>query len=70
MPLAAYCTADDAGILSLDGLVARPDGSEVLTARADAPAEYADALGCAVAKKLADAGAREIVDAVLGAGAA
>ena len=70
VPLAAYCTADDAGILSLDGLVARPDGSEVLTARADAPAEYADALGCAVAKKLADAGAREIVDAVLGAGAA
>lgn len=70
VPLAAYCTADDAGILSLDGLVARPDGSEVLTARADAPAEYADALGRAVAKKLADAGAREIVDAVLGAGAA
>lgn len=34
-------------------------------ADAQAPAEYADALGRAVAKKLADDGARELIGAVL-----
>lgn len=57
VPLAAYCTADDKGLLTLNGLVAHPDGSVVLTAQAQAPAPYADALGRAVAKKLADDGA-------------
>ena len=65
VPLAAYCTADDAGILTLNGLVAYSDGSVVLTAQAQAPAQYADALGRAVAKKLADDGANEIIEAVL-----
>jgi hydroxymethylbilane synthase len=65
VPLAAYCTADDAGILTLNGLVAHSDGSVVLTAQAQAPAQYADALGRAVAKKLADDGANEIIEAVL-----
>ncbi|WII92891.1 hydroxymethylbilane synthase [Kingella negevensis] len=65
VPLAAYCTADDAGLLTLHGLVAHPDGSVMLTADAQAPAEYADALGRAVAKKLADDGAVELIAAVL-----
>ena len=65
VPLAAYCTADDAGLLTLHGLVAHPDGSVVLTSNAQAPAQYADALGRAVAKKLADDGAMDIIQAVL-----
>ena len=65
VPLAAYCTADDVGLLTLHGLVAHPDGSVVLTANAQAPAQYADALGRAVAKKLAGDGAMDIIQAVL-----
>ena len=65
VPLAAYCTADDNGLLTLNGLVAHPDGSVMLTAQAQAPAEYADALGRAVAKKLADDGAEDVIAAVL-----
>lgn len=65
IPLAAYCTADEQGLLTLNGLVAHPDGSVVLTAQAQAPANYADALGRAVAKKLADDGAMEVITAVL-----
>ncbi|SSY80393.1 hydroxymethylbilane synthase [Alysiella crassa] len=65
VPLAAYCTADEAGLLTLQGLVAHPDGSVLLKAEAQAPAVYADALGRAVAKKLADDGAMEIIDVVL-----
>ena len=67
VPLAAYCTADDHGLLTLNGLVGHPDGSVILTAQAQAPATYADALGRAVAKKLADDGAQELIAAVLGA---
>lgn len=65
VPLAAYCTADEHGLLTLNGLVGHPDGSVILTAQAQAPAEYADALGRAVAKKLADDGAQELITAVL-----
>lgn len=65
VPLAAYCTADEHGLLTLNGLVAHPDGSVMLTAQAQAPAEYADALGRAVAKKLADDGALDVIAAVL-----
>lgn len=65
VPLAAYCTADENGLLTLHGLVAHPDGSIVLTANAQAPATYADALGRAVAKKLTDDGAMEIITDVL-----
>lgn len=65
VPLAAYCTGDEQGLLTLHGLVAHPDGSHTLTASAQAPAPYADALGRAVAKKLADDGAVELIEAVL-----
>lgn len=65
VPIAAFCTADEHGLLTLNGLVGHPDGSVILTAQAQAPAEYADTLGRAVAKKLADDGAVELIQAVL-----
>lgn len=64
VPLAAYCVEDE-GILSLRGRVGHPDGSVLLEAAAQAPLEYADALGRAVAKKLADEGAEELIAHVL-----
>lgn len=64
VPLAAYATEED-GVLTLNGLVAHPDGSVVLTAQAQAPVAYADGLGRAVAKKLADDGAHALIQAVL-----
>lgn len=67
VPLAAYCTGDDTGLLTLNGLVAHPDGSTVLTAQAQAPARYADALGRTVAQKLTNDGAEAIIAAVLDA---
>ena len=65
IPLAAYCTGGTEGLLTLTGLVGHPDGSVILTAQAQAPIEYADALGRAVARKLADDGAAELIAAVL-----
>ena len=64
VPLAAYATEEN-GVLTLNGLVAHPDGSVVLTAQAQAPMAYADGLGRAVAKKLADDGAHALIQAVL-----
>lgn len=64
VPLAAYCT-EEHGMLSLTGLVGHPDGSMMLQASAQAPLAYADALGRAVAKQLADEGANELITAVL-----
>lgn len=68
VPLAAYCTGDENGLLTLNGLVGHPDGSVIYTASAQAPAEYADALGRAVAKQLAEQGADELIEAVLAEG--
>ena len=64
VPLAAYCVMED-GLLILNGLVGHPDGSVIIEASAQAPAAYADALGRAVAKRLADDGAEELIAAVL-----
>nr|MBP9540635.1 hydroxymethylbilane synthase [Vitreoscilla sp.] len=64
VPLAAYATEEE-GVITLKGLVAHPDGSVVLTAEAQAPVAYADSLGRAVAKKLADDGAHALIQAVL-----
>ena len=63
VPLAAYCTEED-GLLTLRGLVGHPDGSVVLTAQAQAPLHYADALGRSVAKLLADDGAGDLIATV------
>ena len=64
VPLAAYCVMED-GLLTLNGLVGHPDGSVIIEASAQAPAAYADALGRAVAKRLANDGAEELIAAVL-----
>ena len=64
VPLVAYCVMED-GLLTLNGLVGHPDGSVIIEASAQAPAAYADALGRAVAKRLADDGAEELIAAVL-----
>ncbi|WP_107879699.1 hydroxymethylbilane synthase [Neisseria animaloris] len=64
VPLAAYCTEEN-GLLTLRGLVGHPDGSVILQAEAQAPVAYADALGRAVAKKLAEDGAVELIQAIL-----
>ncbi|WP_373796214.1 hydroxymethylbilane synthase [Neisseria dentiae] len=64
VPLAAYCTEEN-GLLTLRALVGHPDGSVVLQAEAEAPLAYADALGRAVAKKLADDGAVALIRAIL-----
>lgn len=64
VPLAAYCT-EESGLLTLRALVGHPDGSVVLQAQAEAPLAYADALGRAVAKKLADDGAVALIRAIL-----
>ena len=64
VPLAAYCVMED-GLLTLNGLVGHPDGSVIIEASAQAPAAYADALGRAVAKRLADDGVEELIAAVL-----
>ena len=64
VPLAAYCVMED-GLLTLNGLVGHPDGSVIIEASAQAPAAYADALGRAVAKLLADDGAEKLIAAVL-----
>ncbi|OAM33723.1 hypothetical protein A7Q01_01685 [Eikenella sp. NML96-A-049] len=45
--------------------VCHSDGSVILREEAQALREYADALGRAVAKKLADNGAQELIAAVL-----
>lgn len=68
VPLAAYCT-EHKGLLTLRGLVGHPDGSLILEAQAQAPLAYADALGRAVAKQLAEQGAEELIQAVLAADA-
>ena len=64
VPLAAYATEEE-GVITLNGLVAHPDGSVMLTAQAQAPVAYADSLGRVVAKKLADDGAHTLIQAVL-----
>ncbi|MBO4576010.1 MAG: hydroxymethylbilane synthase, partial [Neisseriaceae bacterium] len=65
VPLAAYATLAENDILSLRGLVARPDGTSVLIAQASAPRRYAEQLGRAVAKLLEDDGAKELIAEVL-----
>lgn len=64
VPLAAFAECEENQIY-LRGLVAYPDGSELITAEARAPRTYAESLGRAVAKLLEDDGAMEIIQSVL-----
>ncbi|MCP9759944.1 hydroxymethylbilane synthase [Aquitalea sp. S1-19] len=64
IPLGGFATLSDE-VITLGGFVAYPDGSLMLTASASAPRHYADALGRAVAKKLLQDGAADVISAVL-----
>ncbi len=63
IPLGGFATQQD-HMLTLGGFVASPDGKTMLTATATGPADYADALGRAVAKKLLDQGADDVIAAL------
>src|SRR5690606_5313683 len=64
VPLAAF--AQRAGdTLGIDGLVAEPDGSRIIRARASGPAAQAEALGVRLANELLENGARAILDRLL-----
>ena len=60
VPLAGHARLDQ-GRMVLDGMLGRPDGSELLTARAEGPAEEAEALGLAVAESLLAQGGDRIL---------
>jgi hydroxymethylbilane synthase len=63
VPLAAYAELEGAS-LTLRALVGAPDGSRMLTARASAPAENAEALGFQVADDLLSQGADALLAAL------
>lgn len=63
IPLGGFAT-QEGHMLTLGGFVASPDGKTMLTAAATGPADYADALGRAVAKKLLDQGADDVIAAL------
>jgi len=56
LPIAAHATIDR-GLLTLDGLVAKPDGSEIWRDQSTGPAEHAEQLGSALAALLIKNGA-------------
>ena len=57
LPIAAHAVLD-AGILTLDGLVAKPDGSEIVRDQVSGPPEEAEPIGSALAEKLIALGAK------------
>ncbi len=66
MPIGAHATVT-AGWLQLTGIVASPDGTQLIRARADGPAADAESLGRALGEDLLARGAREILQAVYSA---
>jgi hydroxymethylbilane synthase len=61
VPVAAHGRIEG-GALVLDGLVATPDGREVVRARGQGPSEDAEALGAEVAARLSSLGAMRLLD--------
>ena len=61
-PIAAHAILDD-GLLKLDGLVAKPDGSEILRDSLSGSAKEAEALGAALAEQLIQRGANMLLNA-------
>lgn len=66
VPIGAHARIED-GKLFLLGLVASPDGSEVIRAEAEGPAADAGALGRALGAALLERGAKRILEAVYSA---
>ena len=60
-PIAAYATLE-AGRLTLDGLVAEPDGSRVLRDSISGAATEAGRLGRELAQRMLDAGAAPLLE--------
>jgi hydroxymethylbilane synthase len=67
VPIGAYATVEG-GTLRLHGLVASPDGKEVVRGESQGPASEAESLGVALGRELLERGARSILDAVYSAG--
>ena len=64
IPIGGYAAVDKASIdvLILSGVVATPDGRQVISQRIEGQVSYAEQLGMRVAKGLIEQGAREILD--------
>jgi hydroxymethylbilane synthase len=62
VPIAAYASAAN-GLIEIMGVVACPDGSKLIRARASGPGSDPDALGLELADDLLRQGAREILEA-------
>jgi hydroxymethylbilane synthase len=56
LPIAGHATIDG-DRLTLEGLVAKPDGSQILRARSTGPTNQAEAIGAALAAQLVERGA-------------
>ena len=67
VPIGAHAT-EEGGKLRLLGLVASPDGGEVVRGESEGPASEAESLGRALGNDLLERGARRILDAVYSAG--
>ena len=59
-PIAAHAVIEDE-VLKLEGLVARPDGSEILRETSSGTAEEAEGIGAALAARLMDQGAGSLL---------
>jgi hydroxymethylbilane synthase len=66
VPIGAHATVDG-GRLRLLGVVASPDGSELLRAEAEGDAADAGAIGSKLGEELLGRGGRAILDAVYSA---
>lgn len=61
LPIAAHATIND-GVLTLDGLVAKPDGSEILRDHLSSPPEHAEEIGAQLATRLIERGANSFLN--------
>ena len=61
LPIAAHAILDH-DVLKLDGLVAKPDGSEIIRGSLSGPADDAEILGAALAEQLVQRGAHTLLN--------
>ena len=63
VPIGAHATVDG-DWLAVTGVVASPDGAEMVSARAEGPAAEGERIGTALGEELLERGARRILEAV------
>jgi hydroxymethylbilane synthase len=63
VPIGAHATVDG-GTLRILGIVASPDGAELIRAESEGPAAHAESIGRALGAALLERGARRILEAV------